>query len=67
MGCCVFFFFHTCALSWWYGGRNADKICVVEGGKVVESGKHDDLIKVPGGKYLQLVRLQLGGAVGENG
>ncbi|CAN0061025.1 unnamed protein product, partial [Hapterophycus canaliculatus] len=39
--------------------RNADKICVVEGGKIVEMGKHDDLIAIEGGKYLQLVRLQL--------
>lgn len=47
--------------------RNADKICVVEGGRVVESGKHDDLVKIEGGKYLQLVRLQLGGAVDRGG
>lgn len=43
--------------------RNADKICVVEGGKIVETGKHDDLIGIEGGKYLQLVRLQLGGVM----
>lgn len=39
---------------------NADKICVVEDGRVVETGKHDELIKIPGGKYFQLVKLQMG-------
>lgn len=43
--------------------RNADKICVVEDGRVVETGKHDELIRVENSKYLQLVRLQLGGAL----
>eukprot|EP00752_Nemacystus_decipiens_P001377 g1364.t1 len=47
--------------------RNADKICVVEDGKIVESGKHDDLIRMEGGKYLQLVKLQLGGAIKPDG
>lgn len=47
--------------------RNADKICVVEDGRVVETGKHDELIKIEGGKYLQLVRLQLGGVVDGDG
>lgn len=46
---------------------NADKICVVEEGRVVETGRHDDLIKIEGGKYLQLVKLQLGGAVSGDG
>lgn len=39
---------------------NADKICVVEDGRVVETGKHDELINIPGGKYFQLVKLQMG-------
>lgn len=47
--------------------RNADMICVVEDGKVVETGKHEELIRVRGGKYLQLVKLQLGGAVNPDG
>ncbi|CAM9316144.1 unnamed protein product, partial [Ectocarpus sp. 13 AM-2016] len=47
--------------------RNADKICVIEGGKVVETGRHEELITVEGGKYLQLVRLQLGGAMNVDG
>ena len=38
--------------------RNADKICVVEDGKIVEIGKHDDLI-LKGGRYADLVRLQM--------
>lgn len=50
-----------------YGGRNADKICVIEDGKVVESGPHDELIRINGGKYLQLVKLQLGGAINADG
>jgi len=50
-----------------FDGRNADKICVIEGGKVVESGPHDELIHINGGKYLQLVKLQLGGAINADG
>jgi len=38
--------------------RNADKICVVNCGKVVEIGKHDDLIEIEGGKYRALVEKQ---------
>ena len=37
--------------------RNADKIVVLEGGKVVEMGKHEDLIK-HGGLYEKLYMLQ---------
>lgn len=40
---------------------------MVEGGRIVEAGKHDELIRVEGGKYLQLVKLQLGGAVNPDG
>ena len=45
--------------------RNADKICVVEDGRIVETGKHDELIEIDGGKYLKLVKLQLGGGTDE--
>ncbi|PWA34316.1 ABC transporter family protein [Artemisia annua] len=38
--------------------RNADVIVVVQNGKVVESGPHDDLIQVENGFYTSLVRLQ---------
>lgn len=38
--------------------RNADNIYVLDAGKIVESGKHDDLIAVENGIYSNLVRLQ---------
>ena len=38
--------------------RNADKIIVMEAGKIAESGTHDALIK-KGGLYAELARLQL--------
>jgi len=38
--------------------RNADKICVFDGGKIVETGKHDDLMSLQG-HYFDLVKLQL--------
>eukprot|EP00903_Cladosiphon_okamuranus_P019102 g17578.t1 len=47
--------------------RDADKICVVEDGRVVETGNHDELIRAERGKYLQLVKLQLGGAINPDG
>lgn len=34
--------------------RNADKIMVLNKGKIVESGKHEDLIAIKDGQYLQL-------------
>lgn len=38
--------------------RNADKIIVLEGGKIVEIGKHDELIKNPDGIYRNFWELQ---------
>ncbi len=38
--------------------RNADKIIVIENGKVKESGTHDELIKLDNGLYKSLSRLQ---------
>ena len=38
--------------------RNADKIIVIENGKVKESGTHDELIKLDSGLYKSLSRLQ---------
>ena len=38
--------------------RNADKIAVIDGGKIVEIGKHDELL-ARNGRYADLVRLQV--------
>lgn len=38
--------------------RNADKIFVVQHGKVVEEGRHDDLLEKDGA-YAQLIRRQM--------
>jgi ABC-type multidrug transport system fused ATPase/permease subunit len=35
--------------------RDADEILVLEGGRVVERGRHDDLAALPGGRYAALV------------
>ncbi len=37
---------------------NADKIIVIENGKIVESGTHEELIKIPNGKYHNLYNMQ---------
>ncbi|BAT59658.1 putative multidrug export ATP-binding/permease protein [Variibacter gotjawalensis] len=37
---------------------HADRICVVEGGHIVESGRHEDLLR-KGGRYASFYRLQL--------
>ncbi len=39
--------------------READKIIVLEKGKVIESGKHFELMKNEGGLYRYLSQLQL--------
>ncbi|CAI5527639.1 unnamed protein product, partial [Closterium sp. Naga37s-1] len=39
--------------------RNADSICVLEGGKVAENGTHEQLLEIPNGVYERLVRRQL--------
>ncbi len=40
--------------------RKADKIIVLKDGKVVEQGKHDDLIQIPDGIYRHLYELHIG-------
>jgi len=40
--------------------RNSHKICVIQGGKVVEEGSHDDLVQLRGA-YFNLVESQLSG------
>jgi ABC-type multidrug transport system fused ATPase/permease subunit len=39
--------------------RNADIIYVIEKGRVVERGRHDDLIQVKDGAYYKLVNRQM--------
>lgn len=39
--------------------KNAHKIVVIEKGKVVQIGPHDELVKDVGGRYEMLVRTQL--------
>eukprot|EP00873_Tetraselmis_striata_P012568 jgi/Tetstr1/432832/TSEL_022182.t2 len=41
--------------------RNADLICVMAEGRMVEHGTHDALLQNPGGAYAQLVALQQSG------
>ena len=39
--------------------RTADQICVVDDGKIVETGSHEELMKNPEGAYRRFVELQL--------
>ena len=39
--------------------RSADIICVIESGKIVEQGSHDDLITNKNGIYSKLIERQL--------
>ena len=38
--------------------KKADKILVLEGGKLVESGSHQELARINGGLYSKLIKLQ---------
>jgi ABC-type multidrug transport system fused ATPase/permease subunit len=40
--------------------RKADQILVFKDGKVIESGKHNELLKIEGGEYRRLYELQIG-------
>jgi len=40
--------------------RRADKILVLKEGKIVEEGKHEELIRIKGGEYRHLYELQIG-------
>jgi len=37
---------------------SADRICLVENGKITESGTHSELVRVKGGAYARLVDAQ---------
>ena len=39
--------------------RNADRICVIKGGRVAEEGRHEELMVKPAGEYAKLVAKQL--------
>lgn len=38
--------------------RNVDKICVLDGGQIVEEGTHEELSNIPDGLYNSLAKLQ---------
>eukprot|EP00981_Chlorochromonas_danica_P008136 scaffold2028_cov181-Ochromonas_danica.AAC.14 len=38
---------------------NADRICVLKEGHIVEQGMHKDLLQIPSGVYADLVRMQM--------
>ena len=45
--------------------KSADKIIVLEGGRVVENGSHAELSRLSGGLYAKLLRLQAVGEIAE--
>jgi ABC-type multidrug transport system fused ATPase/permease subunit len=38
--------------------RNADRILVIQSGRIVESGSHDELLARPNGAYAKLLEMQ---------
>ncbi len=40
--------------------RHADKILVLDKGKVIEAGRHEELVQIPDGAYRRLYELQVG-------
>ncbi|MDD5705131.1 MAG: ABC transporter ATP-binding protein [Kiritimatiellae bacterium] len=48
--------------------RNADKIVLLDGGRIVECGNHDTLVAMPGGRYRQLYETHAGaGMISDEG
>ena len=39
--------------------RNADRICVVKGGRIAEQGRHEELMAIEQGEYAKLVSKQM--------
>ncbi len=46
--------------------RQMDRIIVMEDGRIVEDGTHDELIKKPNGSYAKLWSMQSGGFLKED-
>lgn len=47
--------------------RKMDRIIVIDGGKIIEQGKHEELVKAEQGTYQKLWDIQVGGFTGEAG
>lgn len=45
--------------------KKADRILVFDGGKVIEEGSHEKLVRLKGGLYRELYEMQAGGFIGE--
>jgi len=45
--------------------RKMDRIIFIDNGKIIESGKHDELANKIGGSYAKLWQLQVGGFIGK--